>query len=247
MEENLTYKTVHGIKWNYISTLITSVLQIGYTAAMARLLEPAAFGLVAMAGLVLRFSSYFAQMGIERAIIQKKEINEEDVRSSFTLSVLLGIFFCLLLWILAPLALYIFNNDNVVIIVKVMALSFFFTGFSITSLGLLKRDLNFRSIAIIEIISFILGYLCIGITMAIMDFGVWSLVYAALSQAFFAAVIAYYFARHNLRFTFRIKHYKPLFSFGSKVTIISFFEFIGGSLDTLLNRAGFRCFAFRNL
>ena len=128
MTENLTYKTVHGIKWNYFSTIITSVLQIGYTAIMARLLEPAAFGLVAMAGLVLRFGSYFAQMGIERALIQKKEINEEDIKSSFTLSIFLGIIFFLLLWFLAPLALYIFNNEKVVLIVKILALSFLITG-----------------------------------------------------------------------------------------------------------------------
>jgi len=234
LTENLTYKTVHGIKWNYISTIITAILQIGYTAVMARLLEPAAFGLVAMAAVILRFGSYFAQMGIERAVIQKKEINEEDIRSSFTLSVFLGLIFFLLLWLLAPLALYVFNNEKVVIIVKVMALSFFISGLSTTSLGLLKRNLNFRSIAIIEIASYILGYLGIGITMAILGFGVWSLVFAALSQTFFAAIIAYVFVRHNLKFTLNVKHYKPLFSFGSKVTIISFFEFIGGSLDTLL-------------
>ena len=92
MSENLTYRTVHGIKWNYFSTLITAILQIGYTAIMARLLAPAAFGLIAMAGLILRFGSYFAQMGIERALIQKKEINEEDIRSSFTISLFLGIY-----------------------------------------------------------------------------------------------------------------------------------------------------------
>ena len=169
----------------------------------------------------------------ELAVIQKKEINEEDIRSSFTLSVFLGLIFFLLLWLLAPFALYVFNNEKVVIIVKVMALSFFISGLSTTSLGLLKRNLNFRSIAIIEIASYILGYLGIGITMAILGFGVWSLVFAALSQSLFAAFIAYVFVRHNLKFTFNVKHYKPLFSFGSKVTIISFFEFIGGSLDTL--------------
>ncbi len=70
--------------------------------------------------------------------------------------------------------------------------------------------------------------------MAILGFGVWSLVFASLSQAFFASIISYIFVKHNLSFTFELKHYRPLFSFGSKVTIISFFEFIGGSLDTLL-------------
>ena len=70
--------------------------------------------------------------------------------------------------------------------------------------------------------------------MAVLGYGVWSLVFAALSQAFFAAIIAYIFVKHSLKFTFELKHFKPLFSYGSKVTIISFFEFIGGSLDTLL-------------
>ena len=105
---------------------------------------------------------------------------------------------------------------------------------STTSLGVLKRDLNFKAIAVIEVSSYILGYLCVGITMAILGFGVWSLVFASLSQAFFASIISYIFVKHNLSFTFELKHYRPLFSFGSKVTIISFFEFIGGNLDTLL-------------
>ncbi len=136
MDKNLTYKTVHGIKWNYFSTFITAAMQIGYTATMARLLEPAAFGLVAMAGVILRFGSYFAQMGIERAVIQKKELSKEEIRSSFTLSVLLGIIFFILIWFLAPLALYIFNNEKVVLVVKIMAFSFLITGLSTTSLGL---------------------------------------------------------------------------------------------------------------
>jgi lipopolysaccharide exporter len=234
LNESLTYKTVHGIKWNYFSTIITAVLQIGYTAVMARLLDPAAFGLVAMAGVILRFGSYFAQMGIERAVIQKKEINEIDIRSSFTLSVYLGIIFFILTWFLAPLSVYIFDNEKVVLVVKVMALSFLITGLSTTSLGLLKRNLNFRVTAIIDIISYAIGYLCIGIFLALSDYGVWSLVFAALSQGLISAIIAYLVVRHSLRFTFNLKHYKPLFFFGSKVTIISFFEFIGGSLDTLL-------------
>ena len=75
MSENLTSKTVHGIKWSYLSTLTNTVLQIGFTAIMARLLEPTAFGLVAMAGVVLRFGSYFSQMGVGQALIQKKDIS----------------------------------------------------------------------------------------------------------------------------------------------------------------------------
>jgi hypothetical protein len=55
MTENLTSKTLHGLKWSYTGTIINSILQIGFTAIMARLLEPADFGLMAKRGSSFRF------------------------------------------------------------------------------------------------------------------------------------------------------------------------------------------------
>lgn len=55
MTQTLTQKTLHGLKWSYISTISIAVMQIGYTAVMARILNSSDFGLVAMSGVVLRF------------------------------------------------------------------------------------------------------------------------------------------------------------------------------------------------
>lgn len=233
MTDNLTSKTLHGLKWSYTGTIINSVIQIGFTAIMARLLEPAAFGLIAMAGVILRFGSYFAQMGVGSALIQKKEISDEDVRAAFTSALFLGILFCVLVWFCAPFAIYIFDNEKVIPIVRVMALSFVITGLSTTALSLLRRNLEFRSLAITEIISYVLGYGVIGVSLAYNGFGVWSLVAGALSQSALLAILSYMFSRHKLSFIYRWKYYKPLYSFGSRVSIISFFEFLGSNLDTL--------------
>jgi O-antigen/teichoic acid export membrane protein len=40
MEETLTQKTLHGLKWSYVSTIINAIMQVGCTAIMARLLNP---------------------------------------------------------------------------------------------------------------------------------------------------------------------------------------------------------------
>ena len=233
VSETLTSKTMRGIKWSYASTVTNAVMQIGYTAVMARLLDPKAFGLVAMAGVVLRFGSYFAQMGMGQAIIQKKEVTNEDIRAAFTSSILLSAFFLLLVWILAPFAVLIFDNTEVIPIIRVMAFSFVLTGLSTTSLALIKRNLKFKALAVIEIISYIIGYAGVGVTFAYSGFGVWSLVFASLAQAFISGLLSYLVVRHNLLFLFNWKTYKPLFAFGSRVSVISFFEFLGGSLDTL--------------
>jgi len=233
MTDNLTSKTLHSLTWSYLSTIVNSVLQIGFTAIMARLLEPAAFGLIAMAGVILRFGSYFAQMGVGSSLIQKKEISDEDVRAAFTSALFLGILFCVLVWFCAPFAIYIFDNEKVIPIVRVMALSFVLTGLTTTALSLLRRNLKFRSLAITEVISYMLGYGMIGITLAYNGFGVWSLVAGALSQSAFLAILSYLFSRHALSFIYRWKYYKPLYSFGGRVSVISFFEFLGSNLDTL--------------
>lgn len=234
MSESLTQKTIHGLKWSYISTISTAIMQIGYTAVMARLLNPSDFGLVAMGGVVLRFGNYFAQMGMSSALIQKKDLSKENISAAFTSSLFLGLLFTILTLLLAPLAKFVFENNDVIPLVRIMGISFLINGFSLTALALIRRSLNFKWLAISEISAFLIGYLIVGIGSALAGFGVWSLVFASLSQTAILAVLTFLAIRHEVTLTFSWAHYKPLFSFGSKVSIIGFLEFIGGSLDTIL-------------
>lgn len=234
MTESLTQRTMRGLKWSYASTISTAIMQVGYTAVMARLLNPSDFGLVAMGGVVLRFGNYFAQMGMSSAVIQKKDLSKENISAAFTSSILLGFLFTILAFLLAPLAKYIFNNNDVIPLVRVMGLAFLINGFSLTALALIRRSMDFKYLAFAEITAFIIGYLVIGIGSAVMGFGVWSLVFASLSQSLILAILTFLIIKHKITLSFSWAHYKPLISFGSKVSVISFLEFIGSSLDTIL-------------
>lgn len=235
MSTNLTAVTAHGIKWSSLSTFASAVMQIGYTAIMARLLEPAAFGLVAMAGVVLRFGTYFAQMGMAQAIIQKSSLEVKDIRAAFTTSFVLGLLVFGIFWAGAPLALLFFeSSDQLVLIIRVMAFGVFLNGLFSTSLSLMRREMNFKGLAVIEISSYIIAYGGVGVLLAYQGYGVWSLVFATLCQTILAGIAAYTLIRHNLFFIFNWKHYKPLLSFGSKVSFIGFMEFLGSNMDTLL-------------
>jgi lipopolysaccharide exporter len=93
--------------------------------------------------------------------------------------------------------------------------------------------LEFRSLAIAEIVSYTVGYGGIGVPLAHKGFGVWSLVISSLSQGALSAILSYTFSRHNLSLIYRWKYYKQLYSFGGRVSFISFLEFIGSQLDKL--------------
>jgi len=231
---NLTAAAVHGVKWTTAATIITAVLQIGYSATMARLLTPAAFGLVALAGVILRFGSYFAQMGMEQAIIQKAELTRADVRAAFTSSVALGGLFAGLLVLAAPLAAGVVRQPEVVPVVRVLAAGIFLTGLNATALSLLRRHMKFRTLACIEVSSYVISYGALGIGLAFQGFGVWSLVAATLGQGLLLTVLSYLAERHDVRPLFDWETYRPLVAYGSRMSAISFLEFVTGSLDTLL-------------
>lgn len=230
---SLRSRTFNGIKWNAASTIVNAIAQIGYTAIMARLLEPAAFGLVAMAHVVLRFGSYFANMGMAQALIQKKEITEKDIRSAFTSSIVLGVFFFLVIYFLAPFSKLIFDSEEVIPIIKFLAISFIFNSLATTSSSLLRRKLDFKPLAIIQIISFIF-YALLGIYLAYQGLGVWSLVYSSLANTVLIAFLNYAVVRHSVIPYFKWKVYKPLLAFGGKISVTSFLEFFTSNIPIML-------------
>ncbi|TPG65576.1 lipopolysaccharide biosynthesis protein [Hymenobacter nivis] len=232
--QNLSSAAVRGVQWTTAATVLTAVMQIGYTAVMARLLDPAAFGLVAMAGVVLRFGSYFAEMGLGHALVQRSEIDAQDVRATFTASLGLGLAVAGIAWLGAPLAVLFLKNEAVVPLVRVQALGFIIVGLGATATSLLRREMRFEVIAKVEVAAYVLGYGGVGITLAVLGAGVWSLVMASLAQQFFAALMNYLVVRHSLRFIFDRAPYARLLGYGGRVSVVGFLEFINGNLDTLL-------------
>ncbi len=236
MGENLTSRAVKGVQWTTASTAITSVLQIGYTSVMARILDPSAFGLVAIAGIILHLGSFFARLGMSQALIQKAELNEKDIRAVFTSSVLLSSLIVVIVWLISPMFTLFFDKvgEEVVLVAKIMSLTFLTGGMSATAVSLLTRELKFKSLAIQEILSYVIAYFGVGLGMGLMGYGVWSLVYASLSQSFFIVVFAYATTRHSIIPVFRWKYYQSFFKYGSLFSIGSFVDYLGMSLPMIL-------------
>ncbi|WP_020528958.1 lipopolysaccharide biosynthesis protein [Flexithrix dorotheae] len=234
MNKNLASKTANGVKWSSVSTIVRAVIQIGYTSIMGHLLDAETFGLYALMHVVLRFVDYFAKMGMGQAIIQKLELERQDIRIAFTVSTVLGLVSALIVWSFSSLSYLISENPSLPEIVRFASITFIFQGLFTTSISLLSRDLRFKNIAINEIVSFVLGYVFIGITMAFFGFGVYSLICASISQILINGFLSFIVIKHPIKPLFIWKRFKPFLSYGGRVSINSFFEFINISIDKIL-------------
>lgn len=230
---SLTQRTFVGLQWTYLQSAVGGVLQIAMAAVLGRLLTPSAFGLLVLANLVLRFVEYFARAGVSQAVVQKLDLSETDVRAAFWLSGAISCVFTLAAWLAAPLAAEIFNEPDLIPVLRAMSAALLISGLGAPAGGLLRRHMRFRAMAVTTIGAYIVGYAGVGVGLAIAGAGVWALVGATLTQTALTALTAYALTRHPLRPTRSRDSYRSIFRFGSRVSVVGFFEFLGNELDTL--------------
>lgn len=233
MSGSLTSRTLNAAKWTYLSTFITAALQILVTAVLARLVAPEAFGLIAMSTLVLRFGQYFAQMGVGQAIVQRPELEPDHASAGFWSSLVIGVLFTSVAWLLSPLASRAFGDQALIPVLRWMSLSFVISGTSTTSFALLRRAMRFRAIAVTEIVAYVIGYGG-ALALAAGGAGVWALVFAGLCQTAVASLLYNVLARPRLVPVVRWQPYRELLGFGTAVSVISFLEFLNSNLDTMV-------------
>jgi O-antigen/teichoic acid export membrane protein len=228
----MTAQTASGLKWFYLSTMTLMVANLAYTATISRLLTPAAFGLVAIANLVVLFTQYFAGMGLAPALVQKPDLSKDDIRASSTAGIAIGLACLAVVWILAPAIATLFRQPAVVPVLRALGVSFVFTGWSMTALGLLRRELRFRTLSLISVGTYVFAYLVVGVGLALLGAGVWSLVAASVTSTAAQAVWRYALVRHPLRPVLRWKPYREVCSYGARLSGAYMLDYIGGNVDT---------------
>ncbi len=229
---NLTEQATSGLSWSALSTVALVVANLAYTATISRLLDPTEFGLMAMANLVVLFGQFFARMGLASALVQKSELNNEEVRAASTTGILLGLVCMGLVWLLAPAVGSLFHTPQVVPVLRGLAVSFVFMGWSMTGLGLLRREMRFRALSVISIGAYLVGYLVVGVVLALLGAGVWSLVAASVTSTMIQAVWQFAVLRHPLLPVLRWQPYQSVCSYGTRLQVAHVLDYLGGNLDT---------------
>ena len=180
MAKSLRQKTISGIGWRGATDAIQQLLQIVFTAILARLLTKADFGLMAMALLVNRFVRTMTQIGFGGAIIQSQEVTNAQISAIFFIQLAFNLLLSIIVFFCAGLAANFFNEPELIPLIKVIAWIIFLQTFQFPNI-LLRKNMEFKNFSIIEISSlFLANILAIGLAFA--GFGVWSLVWRLFIQ-----------------------------------------------------------------
>ena len=81
-EPSLTAQAASGLRWSSVGYGALLLANLAYTMTISRLVDPVAFGLMALAQLVVLFAQFFVRMGLASALVQKPVLSRDDIRAA---------------------------------------------------------------------------------------------------------------------------------------------------------------------
>jgi len=152
-----------------------TLIQTASTIAMARLLAPQDFGLIAMVTVIVGIADVLRDFGLSGAIVQAKVISKELWSSLIWLSFVLGATSMLAVAACAPAVAALYGEPRLTQLVLVLSSGLLINGICMPLQGRLQRELRFGTLAQIDVVSMLVGVVA-ALAAAAAGWGVWSLV-----------------------------------------------------------------------
>jgi PST family polysaccharide transporter len=217
---NLKSKVKNGLKWTFIDQILSQIIFLVFSIFLARILTPTMFGIVGMITIFSNFAILFIDLGFSAALIQKKEVSPAQYSSVFWLNIGIGFFMYVLFYISAPMISQFYNQPDLIVLIRVICLSFIITSFSSVQANLLIKELQFKKKVIINWIAMLIGYI-VAFVLAYEGYGVWALVMMTLTTAVLNSIMYWIISKWTPLFVFEWNTIKELSNYG--------FNFLGDS------------------
>lgn len=233
MSDSLKRKTVSGVVWSAIERFSTQGVQFVIEIAMARVLLPSDYGMIGMLAIFLAISRSFIDSGFSNALIQKKNVSENDFSTVFYFNIIIAVLFYGLIYCSAPLIARFYDMPDLILVTRVISLTLIISSFSIVSRTILVIEVNFKTQAKISLYSAIISGV-IGVCLAYNNYGVWALVWQSLINYSLQTILFFIYLRWHPTLVFSIESFKSLFSFGSKLLMATLLGTIYENLYTIV-------------
>jgi O-antigen/teichoic acid export membrane protein len=226
-----TQRTIRGANWNMLRVLLQTVVSLGSTVVVARILTPEDFGLLATAMIFVGFAEIISNVGMGSAVIQRKDLDEAKIRTATTLSVLLGLLLLAAIWLISePVALF-FGDPRIGPVVRVLGFAVLLSALSTVSRGLIMRRMDFRKLFFIDSVGHVVGYVGVVITLALLGYGVWSMVLGTLATNFLGALFSFLCEPFRMTFKPQREDLRTLISYGGGMSLSSIVGYFARKSD----------------
>jgi teichuronic acid exporter len=222
---SLKQQATSGLVWTFAQQFGDQGISFIVSIILARLLLPAEFGLIGMVTVFIAIGQSLVTAGLTQSLIRDQNSDQEDLSTVFYFNLIASAFIYLLVYFLAPFIADFYQQLELTKIIRVLCLIFIIGAFSSVQMSRLTKLLDFKTQTIISLPSTILSGI-VGIVLAYLGYGVWSLVWSRISLEFLKTIQLWFYSKWSPSFIFNYEKFKDHFNFGYKLTL-------SGLLDTI--------------
>lgn len=205
------------------SQLVSTVVSI----ILARILMPEDYGIIALVTIFITICDVFISSGFGNALIQKANADEVDFSSVFYASLAISAVLYLVLFFTAPLLAGFYENDIIILIIRVMGIRLPIAAVYSVQQAYVSRNMQFRKFFVATLVGTIASG-GVGIGMAYGGCGVWALVGQNMTNVFVNMIVLFIVVRWTPKLVFSFRKIKSLLSYGWKLLV-------SGLIDTGYN------------
>ena len=227
-------RAVTGLRWTAAYRLGSQLFSWVVTVLVVRLLTPADYGLMAMAGVATGLAAVFDDLGLGTALVQQKRIRAPLLHRVTGVVVVVAIALAAGLWLVAGPVSILLGERGVTDVIRVTAIAMACNVIASPQRALLVRHSRFAVIGAVDLGSVVAASIT-SLVLAIYGFGVWALVAANIVSSAFRLVLFTWLSpcRFGIRLD-AVGEVLPLARFGAHISLARFFDYLGSHLDKAL-------------
>ena len=233
MSSSLKDRAINSMLWVTIDKTGGYFLLFVSNLILARLLMPEDFGCIAMLHVFLAIADIIIHGGFGTALIQKKDPTHLDYASVFYINLSISGILYFILFVSAPTIARFYSMPLLSTVLRVQAIELMINSFSVVQLSILKKNLQFKALAIRNILSSLLGLVAC-IVCASCGMGVWSLVVNVLVSRLTGVLLLWRASSWRPSLDFSWQSVRELFGFGGFMMLSSLISTIYNELQSLL-------------
>ena len=217
-QQSLKDKTIKGTMWSAADAFLGQGVTFLVGIVLARMLSPDEYGLIGICLIFVNVLNGMVDSGFSNALIRKKEIKDVDYNTMFITNMAISTLLYALLFVCAPIISDFFSRPELTELIRVVGLLMFANALSITQVTILTKRIDFKTKTKASLVSAIASGF-IGIAMALVGFGVWSLVGQMLSKQILYTICLWILNKWWPSFTFSSKSFHYMWGFGWKLLL----------------------------
>jgi len=222
-----------GLRWVAAGRLSAQLISWLGTIYVMRTLVPQDYGLAAICSSIIAIVMIVAEFGMGASVIQAKKLEDAQIRSIFGASLLFSFSCAAMLVLAAPLLTWFFRAPEAINLIRASALHLVLSPLSTIPEAILRRDLRFRGVSVIEFVTGISASLAT-VALAWYGAGVWSIVTGPLVGALARVIMINLLAPQRLAPSLNLRPAAGMLDFGFKVAISRLASTVFGQSDVLI-------------